>query len=273
MKMNRTTTHIAIAAALGMVSMQGVAAPITSWDFTATLEWVNPVFVSGADGSGGTTFADASVLSWGNSGEVTANGIPALGDERSGLYIGDADGNAIIVTSPDVPTVSGTITNGVSENTFTITHVNNPISTEFSTLGTAELFTTLTIVPAGEAGPEETLLDTGFTVTFNETLNQGPCLFSQGPDCADIFGLGITSLTGQNFELDGITYNVVIDSDNFVDVGGGELGLVTSEQALTTAGFNFRVTAVEEVPTPGILALFGTGLLGLGFIAARRRRS
>ncbi|NBC48509.1 MAG: hypothetical protein GVY22_11045 [Gammaproteobacteria bacterium] len=271
MNMKRTTTHIAVAAALGMVSMQSFAEPITNWDFDATLEWVNADFSAG--GTGGTTFEDASVLSWGDSGQVTGNGIPALGDDRSGLYIGDSDGNPIIVTSPDVPTISGQIMDGVSENTFTITHVNNPISTEFSTLSSAELLTTLTIRPAGEAGPEETLLDTGFTVTFSETLNQPPCQFTQGPDCADIFGLGITELTGQNFEIDGIEYNVVIDSVDFVDVGGGELGLVTNEQALTTAGFNFQVSAVvDEIPTPGILALFGTGLVGLGFIVARRRR-
>ena len=177
-------------------------------------------------------------------------------------------------------------TNGADELDLRITH-NNFVIALGQSLRTATLTGALLLQPAlpvlGSAfGP----LVANFNIVFNETNNSGPCLVGV-PSCPDIFVLDrANSDQLTNIPLgviDGYAYtlNVVVNLTPLpaaacadAGVAAGCDGFVTEENQSTTLPvfFNIKARLVTEVPEPGILALLGLGLAGVGFGQIRRRK-
>lgn len=278
-----TTSSLAAAAAvvMGLVAAPAGAALVTEWDYEVTLEWITsgddePTF-TGGDGTQKTTSSD---LSWGaEDGDMTDDGV-GIHDSRSGLRINDSG-------------IEGSVLTGAEdfEDTVSITHYNNRLYAGFATLESAWLKTNLSLtpkVPANDAGNfpndfDETPLDLGlsFSINFIETINtseEEDCGFDVNSNCDDIFLVEFEALQ-DTFTFGGETYRTLVGSEfDFLDesicdaasVPDGCFGLTTTEGGSDEKGFGFRVEHV--VPTPGVLALFGSGLLALGAAVGHRRR-
>lgn len=272
----RSTFKVLAAFALGLAGATGAqAALITQWGYTVTTEWGNgtnapaPVFTSG----NGLTHADAAMLSWGAPNPPSQTPIDTTNPNtsRSGLII-----------TPDTPVTNppDLFTNGAAVDTHTITHYNNTISSTFSTLTSASVFTTLTLTPLAPPGLSLPTLTRTFQVDFRETPNVAPCGFSSVSVCDDIFVLKAGSLT-QTFVLDGITYTLDILATGLgplpaatcaaAGAAAGCIGFQTQEHKATPAQFSFKISAAQQVPEPGILGLLGLGLATIGFVGRLRR--
>jgi hypothetical protein len=125
-----------------------------------------------------------------------------------------------------------------------------------------------------------------FNISFSETPNSGTCAVSGSPvQCNDIFVL-TGGLLNDDFDYNGDTYYVNIfpldgvalsqledDACEAANVPDGCIGFSTVEGQSNSIRFGFTISTEPqqvEVPEPGMLALLGASLFGLG--ALRRRR-
>ena len=279
------STALAVAS-LALVAQPALAAPITQWSYDLYTHFADPaanVFSSGT----GSQVEQLGQVSWGRSGD----NVFTTNAERSGITIASIAG----ANQSAAPAhVFGTYT---TDNLLTpatgawITHHNNVISGSYATLLSSVIDSTLVLTSVTPSGVAVT--DTiPFTVLFKETENlSGTCVVTTSPSgnpCNDIF-----ALNGDNFDkhliIDGYDYYVSIFPTAGPGIISGSLpflgnsvcgavvgaapncvGFTTIEGQDTSIQFGFTITSTPlQVPEPGILALFGIGLMGL-FVARRR---
>ena len=277
------STALAVAS-LALVAQPALAAPITQWSYDLYTHFADPaanVFSSGT----GSQVEQLGQVSWGD----PADNVFTTGAERSGITIASIAGAN---QSADPAHVFGTYT---TDNLLTpatgawITHHNNPISGSFATLLSSVIDSKLILTSVTPSGVAVT--DTiPFTVLFAETENSGTCAATSPANnpCNDIF-----ALNGDNFDkhliIGGYDYYVSIFPTAGPGIISGSLpflgnsvcgavvgaspncvGFTTIEGQDTSIQFGFTITSTPlQVPEPGILALFGIGLMGL-FVARRR---
>lgn len=273
--MTRTKMAAGVIGAMALFSASAQAAPIISWDYNVTLEWTGAVFSAG----NGSQISNGSELSWGATGGSHA--VP--GGDRSALVITDSPATGSIDTllpgsplpgNPGFPADPAQV--GL---TNTVTHYNNSISSSYATLNTAQVTSVLNLTPTNPAGPAIGPFQAVFDIYFTETPNTaGSCAVPGGAPCSDIFVISFGSLNQYLGQIDGYDYYASIfetsgnlnalsnDACTAAGASMGCLGFVTEENAETPAQFAFIITTVPilQVPEPGVLALLGIGLFGLG---------
>lgn len=256
-----------------LLASSSASAIVTNWGYSVSSLFTTANY----DGAGGTSpGAGVSALSWGT----------GTGSGQSSLVIGGspAVGNLDTYLGVAVPHAAPYL--GFSTS---LTHNNNPITG--TSLLNAILTNTVVLTPTSPAGPSPVLPLFPFNINFVETPNDGTCAVAGSPTkCNDIFvltsGLLNSSFAYDAFDGDGLnTYFV-----NIFPVTGGVLGVLeptacsaanqqagcigfsTPEGQSTTLAFGFTISTnrLQVVPEPGILALFGLGLMGL--FAQRRKQ-
>ena len=199
-----------------------------------------------------------------------------------------ADRSALEVEQDTLGVVNGTVdTNGGPAPGATLTHFNFPIPTdlepEFLTSGRLSVQATLTPntpPEGGSAGPFTTFFD----FLFDESPNVEDCGFPSTSNCDDLFVLAASGDLVQEFSFLDEIYTLTfgsevlapLDGDTcaLVGLGAGCIGFLTTEEGVTD--FVTFITVTHEagpppsVPEPGMLILFGTGLVALGVVRRRK---
>ena len=268
--MNRSAKLTCIGAALFLAS-SSASAIVTTWDYT-----ISSLFTAATyDGLGGTApGTGVGTLSWGTSGQssLAVGGSPANGSLTT--YLG--------VTPPAAAPYLGLSTS--------LTHTNNPITG--TSLTSAVLTNTITLDPTNPNRDALPIQIFPFNIAFTETTNSGTCAVLASPTpCNDIFVL-TGGLLNFSFEYDaqdgdgsrqyfvnifpttgGVLNALETSACTAAGQASGCIGFSTPEDDITRLAFGFTISTrpLQQVPEPGILALFGIGLMGL--FGLRRRQS
>ena len=256
-----------------LLASSSASAIVTNWDYTITSLFTAATY----NGPGGTNpGSGVDALSWGTS----------TGSGQSSLVIGDSPATGNVSTYQGIGVPNSPPFLGLSTS---LTHNNNPITG--TSLLSAVLTNTVTLNPTSPDNLALPFQLFPFNIAFVETPNGAPCAANSPANnpCNDIFVLtgGLLNSSFDYDALDGdglMTYFV-----NIFPVTGGVLGILqnsaciaagqapgcigftTEEGESTRLAFGFTISANPlQVPEPGIFALLGIALLGLG--ATRRRK-
>jgi hypothetical protein len=258
--MNKLLKLTAAAGVALTLSTSASAAMVTQWSYSLNSVW------SAATGSGpaAVTGVGTQTLSWGTS---TGSGQSQL-----------------VVTDPAAGTID---TNAGPAAGVTVTHRNRPITNFAGAFTGTTLSATLALAPLAPVPAAGFPFVQNIDIKFVETLNQsGTCSITTGAPCPDLFVLVDPSQAGgaQNFIYNGFQYTLTVfplSSGSFTNLpasacaeagmAAGCIGFSTNENAINDVPFGFTIKGREVVSEPGILALAGLGLAGLGFAARRRK--
>lgn len=303
-RMTKATARGVIAVAglaLLLGAQSALANPITSFNYETHLTFTSWTSTNG-DSSGISTNnsfgGDLSAITPPQGSAVTQLkwGVPS---NSSGHNPG-LEQSALDIT---VPNLSGTVTVGDSTPSpdGTLRHDNNVITDSSASLTNAIItgWFKLTANPSPPLGSTP-WISTPFQISFAETPNvSGTCVAPSpaGNPCNDIFALANPAVIdayflGSAFGGDGsyqyhlhlgfINGTVFEDLPQLtagecaaVNLASGCVGFTTVEDDDTPKSFGFIITSehLTRVPEPMPIALFGLGLLALGVMIRRRRRS
>lgn len=295
----KATLPCAVALASVTASAGGI---VTEWDFStdATFDLGSVVWGAG----GGTQSASAYELSWGDTGGHYRIGDDIDDGNRSALTVGVSGGSTHGggPATGSVDTILDWTGFPVAPNHFglgiSFTHWNNPLPGANATLLGAIINDTLTLTPTMDedgpvvGGPGVPAPDIAFDFKFAETVNSLPCDIASPPGsiCDDIFAFELPGGgLNQSFDYDGNQYFaqvLLLNEDlngpapitalgsticTLMGLSNTCLGFHTRENERTTVSFGFAISTERiPVPLPSTLALFGLGLLGLGYRAKRK---
>jgi hypothetical protein len=292
---------VLLGAALGVTSYFGMVAgaaagPIQFWDFEIRLGFTSFTDTAGGVNEGSQITASGAIdpisrlfsnpadllpliLSWGTPSNLSGLN-PDLKQSAIGVDPNDTTGT-LLLNGPE------------GAATSEIYHENNVVRREDLAgakpyLRFATLETELLLLP--QLTPEQiAMLPPGFVpsiralafdINFIETPNTaGSCPTPSVVACDDIFVITSASLSGgaisETFTFLGFTYKTFLEVDDLgvlsdaaclaAGVASGCTGLITDEGGVRKSfGVRLRIELVE-VSEPGVLALFGAGLLLLGY--------
>ena len=236
---------LAGAAALAL-GMGAADAAVVSFQ-NVTADWVNPnpANPGGTLVDGGAS-ATLTTIRWG-----TPN---PPGGQKSGYDFALAAPQPINVGVNPPPSVDFVL--------GTFTHQNWPINSGTSITGVQLSIKIGNVVVDGQSQGPLNLL---YNFTHFETPNDGnPCAAGGSQPCPDRVTVTFNAQS-ENFLVNGVEYTVnVLGFD-------GQSSFLTREQAATSANLIVQVAARETVvPVPAAMAMFGVGLMGLGFVTRRR---
>ncbi len=283
--MNHSIRKTALAAAVALPAALGMqtasAALITSWNyeidsaFTDFTQTSGTGSVTGSENNTDEFSGEPTKLSWGTPSNPE--------DAQSSISVeSEVDGSGLL-TKNDALGLPGNSVDGA-----TFTHDNNVITAASADLDTFVLSTRLLLTQEAPPGTGSEALTLDFNGFFNETVNHASlddCVEGSTTACDDIFVIGnesdIAALNnGQSFIIDDYKYTVFLDIAGVgpltdaqcaeADAPSGCVGFLTEEDTLNQFFTSVRIEATE-IPAPGVLALLGVGLLGLGFTHRARR--
>lgn len=273
LKNTLSTLSLAVASALLVAPAHAI---VLEWGYEIDNNFSAATYTAGA---GTTTVAGPGVtaLSWGDVTDANKSSLVIGNNPISGsvdTYLGNVP--------PQSPPYLG--------STLSLTHNNKVIPGGSASLSTATLSSAVVLTPLDPANAGFPIGPVLFDISFTETTNAGTCAVLGSPTpCNDIFVL-TGGLLNFDFDYDAgdgdglLTYFINIFptsggvlsqlEDSACEAAGAEdgcIGFSTPENQSTTLAFGFTISSnpLTTVPEPGVLALFGLGLLGLAGIRRR----
>ena len=154
----------------------------------------------------------------------------------------------------------------------TLYHQNQPVSVDYPTLLTADIYSELTFFTSPPSTDPDTI-----PIGFQETLNAGPCP-SDSPGsttygCPDRFSFNAYGFAPITFTNGLNTFEVQFQLANF-SPGMAVTGPTSFTSVWTQEGVVNSMEVqmqIRYVPEPATLVLLGLGLIGIGF--TRRRKN
>lgn len=246
---------------------------VTTWDYTVSGAFSNPVFVPGMDDTdsilNGEYSTSPTSLTWGDPAEILQSGLSITPNSVS--------------STVNTYTAGGIPTSAFIASSISMVHDNFPIWSDSDRLSSTTLMTSVSLDPLIPDNAPLALQNFTFDLKFVETLNSGPhpndifAVLGGFPNFNFIYDDGIESLQYfvNVFPSDGtVLQTLTAEQAGLVGVPIGTSGFTTQENQSTTLPFAFTISTrpINPVPEPSTFFLFGCGLIGFAFLAKRRKK-